>query len=226
MAARNARHFARLLSSPGCARLESAFTASTSSRLFQSSTAAGAPSNPVVGLPTLANVPVKLNNAKWAAPRAVDAAAMSIFDIKGAISVLSKPPEPTTVTAGMAALRARVARAQQQSATIAGFRLFPDLTPGRAFMWGTILAVWSVALTATIACRAMDIHSVKDVPVKMKEHLAPVVEWGKASFSSIPETFTIKDSQAISDVHVFASTLKRNLRGDDEQSSAEWNSAS
>lgn len=150
---------------------------------------------------------------------------MSIFDIKGAMSVLSQPPEPTTVTAGMAALRARVARAQQQSATIAGIRLFPDLTPGRAFMWGTILAVWSVALTSALACRAMDIHSVKDIPVKMKEHLAPVVEWGKASFSSMPEAFSIKDSQAISDVHVFASSLKRNLKRDDQLPS-EWNTAS
>lgn len=216
MAVSNARHFAKLLvtQSSSCVRFESGFTASTSQRLFQSSSApaASAPSSPLIGLPTLGNVPVALNSSKWAAPQAADASAMSIFDIKGAISTLSTPVDPSTMTAGMVALNARVARAQQQQATLAGFRVLPDLTPGRALMWGTILAVWGTATVTVLAARALDIHTLADVPVKMKEHLQPVKEWSRATLSVIPDTFTpLRDSDAMTDAQVFASTVKHNI---------------
>lgn len=58
---------------------------------------------------------------------------------------------------------ARVARAQQLGASWFGFKLFPDLTPGRAFMWGTIVAVYAVGMSAVVTARALDIGSVRIV---------------------------------------------------------------
>lgn len=54
----------------------------------------------------------------------------------------------------------RVARAQQAGVTLYGYKLFPDLTPGRAFMWGSILAAWTVGSVALASARALDIYSV------------------------------------------------------------------
>jgi hypothetical protein len=45
-------------------------------------------------------------------------------------------------------------------ASLWGFKLFPDLTPGRAFMWGTILAVYTVGAVSVVSARALGIQSV------------------------------------------------------------------
>lgn len=46
-----------------------------------------------------------------------------------------------------------------------GFKLFPDLTPGRAFMWGTILAVYTVGMVSVVSARAVGIQSVRHLLV-------------------------------------------------------------
>jgi hypothetical protein len=62
----------------------------------------------------------------------------------------------------------RVARAQQAGVTLYGYKVFPDLTPGRAFMWGSILAVWAVGSVALASARALDIHSVRNLTCTAK----------------------------------------------------------
>ena len=56
---------------------------------------------------------------------------------------------------------ARIARAQQQGLTLYGFKVFPDLTPGRAFMWGTILAVYAVGTASYVTARSCGVTSVR-----------------------------------------------------------------
>lgn len=55
---------------------------------------------------------------------------------------------------------ARVARAQQMGASWLGYKIFPDLTPGRAFMWGSIMAVYAVGAASMVTAQALDIKSV------------------------------------------------------------------
>jgi hypothetical protein len=55
---------------------------------------------------------------------------------------------------------ARIARAQQVGITLYGFKVFPDLTPGKAFMWGSIVAVYVVGLASFSIARSVGITSV------------------------------------------------------------------
>ena len=56
---------------------------------------------------------------------------------------------------------ARIARAQQVGFTLYGYKVFPDLTPGRAFMWGSILAVYCVGMASYMTARSVGITSVR-----------------------------------------------------------------
>ena len=38
-------------------------------------------------------------------------------------------------------------------------RLLPELTPGRAMMWGTILAMWGTCAAVALTARQLDIHT-------------------------------------------------------------------
>lgn len=183
--------------------------ATSSARMFQSSSAAANPA--LIRLPSLADTGVKFNSARWAGPEAAE--SLSVFDTAAAYQTLSKPPPPESMTAGMRALADRVARAQQQQATVAGFQLLPDLTPGRAFMWGTIVAVWGVSMVTLVSARALDIHTMKDVSIKMKEHLQPIKDWSKENLGVVSATLAnSRDAETIQGAHVFASAVKRTLR--------------
>lgn len=54
----------------------------------------------------------------------------------------------------------RVARAQLESPQLAGLRLLPTFTPGRALMWGSILALWGTAAVVASSSRALGIQTV------------------------------------------------------------------
>lgn len=218
MALNASRNFAKMLVGQSCAReagsasLFLTSAPSSSARLFQSSAVAA--HSPLIRLPSLADTGVKLNAARWSAPASAE--TLSIFDTKGAVATLSSPVPPEAMTAGMRALADRVARAQQQQATVAGFRLFPDLTPGRAFMWGTIVAVWGVSLATLASARALGIYSKEDIPIRMREHLAPIKEWSRTHLGAVSDAMaasTAENAEALEGAHTFASAVKRNLRG-------------
>lgn len=82
---------------------------------------------------------------------------LSVADrLQGPEQVSSKRVHPAQL-----AHAARIARAQQISLTVYGFKVFPDLTPGRAFMWGTILAAYAVGMTSYAVARNVGITSVR-----------------------------------------------------------------
>ena len=54
----------------------------------------------------------------------------------------------------------QVQNAAIDSRTLNGMRLMPEFTPGRAMLWGTILAFWGTAAAVAGTARALDIHTV------------------------------------------------------------------
>jgi hypothetical protein len=55
----------------------------------------------------------------------------------------------------------RIARAQSMGMTLYGYKVFPDLTHGRAFMWGSLLAVYAVGASSLLVARSLNINSVR-----------------------------------------------------------------
>lgn len=54
----------------------------------------------------------------------------------------------------------RISQAALESPVVQGLRLLPEFTPGRAFFWGTILAVWGTAALTITTCRHLGIEKV------------------------------------------------------------------
>ena len=75
-------------------------------------------------------------------------------------------------TAFEAKRQAKIERAALESPLVQGYRLLPHFTPGRAFVWGSILAVWGTAGLAMSTARHLDIHTVsssRSLPTHMSQ---------------------------------------------------------
>ena len=53
-------------------------------------------------------------------------------------------------------------------------RLLPKFTPGRAFFWGTVLALWGTGALVAGTARSLDIHSAEEAPGRLRPLLQPV----------------------------------------------------
>ena len=56
----------------------------------------------------------------------------------------------------------------------------------------------------------------------MRAALAPVKEWSRTHLSAIPARLTVTDQSTLTGAHVFATSVKRNLRG---RGAEEWSEA-
>ena len=52
-------------------------------------------------------------------------------------------------------------KAAIQTPLVQGYRLLPEFTPGRAMLWGTILAVWGTAAIVASTAKSLDIKTVR-----------------------------------------------------------------
>ena len=55
----------------------------------------------------------------------------------------------------------RVARAALETPLVSGMRLMPEYTPGRALLWGSIIALWGSGAIFLTAAKGLDIHAVR-----------------------------------------------------------------
>lgn len=205
-------HFARVFVGPNTV-IGSAF-AQQSGAMAGRGIATSAAAHAGVGLPTLGNTNMKFNSSRWTRS-AAEAEGLSIFDMKGAMSAIQDGPDDAAKKrAHPAAIAhaARVARAQQMGASWFGFKVFPDLTPGRAFMWGTILAVYAVGASTMIAAQSLDIKSVDDIKVKMQAAFAPYREALKETGYATRGQMELQQSpQALQTLSSFGQNLRRAL---------------
>ena len=68
-------------------------------------------------------------------------------------------------------------RLERMKAQTPFWSILPELTAGRAFLWGSALAVFGSAMIAKLACMQMDIRTLDELkeklPTKMEELLSP-----------------------------------------------------
>ena len=70
-----------------------------------------------------------------------------MWDVKAGKQLAQTPSKQATWAEEIRARK--IAKAQYESPVVAGYRLLPQFTPGRAFFWGTVLAVWGT-MTGTV----------------------------------------------------------------------------
>jgi hypothetical protein len=108
---------------------------------------------------------ISLGRGRW------DAGDGSIFSVADG-KRLAAMPQKVTHYDGLRA--AKIERAALSSPQLAGMRLLPKFTPGRAMLWGTILAVWGTAGIVSASARSLDIQAWSDAPGALRALLAPV----------------------------------------------------
>lgn len=83
----------------------------------------------------------------------------SIFSVDDGKRLAQTPHKPLT-------FYERIRLEKQQKAAIEtplvkGIRLLPEFTPGRAMLWGSILAVWGTAALVASTAKSLDIKTVR-----------------------------------------------------------------
>lgn len=118
---------------------------------------------------TLGIGPVNMGRARW------DIDGASIFSVEDGKRLAQMPVrEPTHYER----IRAdRIARSQLETPTIRGMRLLPVFTPGRAFFWGSVLALWGSAAAIMSIGRSLGIKKAEDTNQVMVNILGP---WSEA----------------------------------------------
>ena len=99
-----------------------------------------------------------------------DVDGTSIFSVNQGKQMAQTPQR--LPTAFEAKRLAKIQSAALDSPLVQGYRLLPQFTPGRALMWGSILAMWGTAGLAVSAARHLDIHAVRSHPAGVRHRLA------------------------------------------------------
>lgn len=120
---------------------------------------------PTVSWSTL-GTPVSFGRARWT----VDDA--SIFSVDDGKRLAQTPHKPLT-------FYERIRLEKQQKAAIEtplvkGIRLLPEFTPGRAMLWGSILAVWGTAALVASTAKSLDIKTTEEAAGRLREVIAPM----------------------------------------------------
>lgn len=146
-----------------------------------------------------------LGRGRWTADN------VSIFSVSDGKKLASTPPPTTTHYENLR--MAKIQRAALETPTLAGYRLLPELTPGRAMMWGTILAMWGTGALVATTMRWLDIQGAEDAPAKLKATFKPVGETLKRWFAPLKGSMSVASARGTdfgeSTAH---STLVRRLR--------------
>lgn len=109
-----------------------------------------------------------LGRARWTTEDA------SIFSVADGKRLVNTPTKATSVYENIRAVK--IQRAALETPTVAGYRLLPELTPGRAFLWGTVLAVWATTAVVMGTARTLDIKDTTDASGKLKSFMRPVAD--------------------------------------------------
>lgn len=109
---------------------------------------------------------VSFGRARWTSNDA------SIFSVADGRRLAQTPPPRATYYESIRA--EKIQKAQLATPTLRGFRLLPELTPGRAFLWGTVLALWGTGALVATTAKSLNILSFEDAPSVLKATFAPL----------------------------------------------------
>ena len=139
--------------------------------------------------------PVKLGGlSRWSVDN------ISIFDVEAGRKMAATPRrEPSIFEIKRAAA---IEKAATETPLVGKYRLYPRLSPGRAFFWGTMAALTGTMIGTKMACLVLDIKSVKppllhirmtggqsvqmdEVAGKMKTTLEPLRSFMESTFTPV-----------------------------------------
>ncbi|KAI3434849.1 hypothetical protein D9Q98_002903 [Chlorella vulgaris] len=103
---------------------------------------------------------ISMGRARWSIE---DASIFSVSDGKR----LAQEPPPMATHYERIRLN-KVARAAYESPTMAGLRLLPKFTPGRALLWGTILALWGTGAVVATTAKQLEISTSDEVSNRLR----------------------------------------------------------
>lgn len=126
---------------------------------------------------------VSLGRAKWTSDGG------SIFSVADG-KRLAQTPLPNATYYESLRMN-KIERAAMESPTMAGYRLLPKFTPGRAMLWGSVLAVWGVAAAVATTARQLDIHTAEEAPSRMRVLFRPVAEGLQSRFAPLRNSMSI-----------------------------------
>lgn len=109
---------------------------------------------------------ISLGRSKWVVE---DASIFSVADGKR----LAQTPVKEMGTAWESARFEKIRAASLETPLVGGFRLLPELTPGRAFLWGSLLALWGTAATFKLAAGHLGITRAEDASEVLRGIMAP-----------------------------------------------------
>lgn len=118
---------------------------------------------------------VSMGRARWATTDNT-----SIFSIAEGKKLASTPAEATTRYSQIRA--EKIQRAQLATPTLRGVRLLPTFTPGRALLWGSVLAMWGTGALVASAAKQLRIGSLEDTGDVLRETMRPLAEGIRARF--------------------------------------------
>lgn len=91
----------------------------------------------------------------------------------------------------------KMQRAALESPQIRGYRLLPAMTPGRAMLWGTVLAVWGTAALVASTARSLGIQGAEDAGPKLRAALQPLGEAVEARLAPLKPHLSTSSADGI-----------------------------
>lgn len=98
---------------------------------------------------------------------------VSIFSVADGKRMASTPAAPINNYDNIRMIK--IQKAALETPTVAGYRVLPELTPGRAMLWGTVLAIWATGALVATTMKSLEIQGAADAPEKLKLIFAPFV---------------------------------------------------
>jgi len=152
---------------------------------------------------------VSLGRGKWNAGHSTVEGA-SIFDIKKGADLASGGGSAEALESMPKYKQVKLPTPQVADVMGVKFRLLPEYTPGRALVWGSILALWGTSVVVMRAARSLDITSVDDANGKLSGAAAPIVSGCATYLSPLKDTVeTLKPEKDAS--FEFTDRLKNKL---------------
>jgi len=137
----------------------------------------------------------------------------SIFSVADGRRLANEPVRH--LTAFEAARAARVAKHSVETPLVAGLRLMPIYTPGRALLWGTVLAAWGTAAAVASSARALGVQSAADAPDALRAYFAPAAARMRSRAEPLKGSLAISGgaaAAAVNDEASSVSVLSRRLK--------------
>lgn len=96
---------------------------------------------------------------------------VSIFSVADGKRMASTPPKAISNYENIR--MTKIQRAALETPTMAGYRLLPEFTPGRAMLWGTVIAMWATGAVVATAMKNLEIEGAADASGKIRAVVAP-----------------------------------------------------